>query len=44
VNEINWKKYFTQNFPIIVKATSLRSELWAVPTIQGICKKQLLNH
>jgi|TARA_B110000881_G_C18174712_1_gene317195 23S rRNA G2445 N2-methylase RlmL len=27
VNEINWKKYFTQNFPIIVKATSLRSEL-----------------
>lgn len=41
VNEIHWKKYFKKDFPIMVKATSLRSDLWAVPTIQGICKKAI---
>lgn len=41
VNEINWKQYFKKDFPIMVKATSLRSELGAVPTIQGVCKKAI---
>jgi 23S rRNA G2445 N2-methylase RlmL len=41
VNEIHWKKYFKKDFPIMVKATSLRSELGAIPTIQGICKKAI---
>ena len=41
VNAINWKQYFKKDFPIMVKATSLRSELWAVPTIQGVCKKAI---
>lgn len=41
VNEVNWKKYFKKDFPIMVKATSLRSDLWAVPTIQGVSKKAI---
>jgi len=34
VNAIHWKKYFKKDFPILVKATSQRSELTAIPTIQ----------
>jgi 23S rRNA G2445 N2-methylase RlmL len=36
VSNISWKKYFKKNFPILVKATSIRSELSSVPTIQSI--------
>ncbi len=43
VNSIHWKKYFKKDFPIMVKATSLRSELTATPTIQSISKKAIVK-
>jgi 23S rRNA G2445 N2-methylase RlmL len=27
INDIHWKKYFKKDFPIVVKATSMRSDL-----------------
>lgn len=44
VIDISWKKYFKKPFPIIVKATSLRSELFSTPTIQKISKKAIINN
>jgi len=43
VNSINWKQYFKKDFPILVKATSQRSELGAIPTIQGLGKKAIVK-
>ena len=43
VNNIHWKKYFKKDFPIVVKATSMRSELTAIPTIQWIGKKAIVK-
>ncbi len=43
VNSIHWKKYFKKDFPILVKATSLRSELTAIPTIQWVSKKAIVK-
>jgi len=43
VKKIDWKKYFKKSFPIIVKGTSLRSELHSTPTIQGITKKAIVH-
>ena len=43
INDIHWKKYFKKDFPIVVKATSLRSELGAIPSIQGISKKAIVK-
>jgi len=43
MNAIFWKKYFKKAFPIVVQATSLRSELTAIPTIQKIGKKAIIN-
>jgi len=43
MNAIHWKKYFKKAFPIVVQATSLRSELTAIPTIQKIGKKAIIN-
>lgn len=42
VKKINWKKYFKKSFPIIVKGTSVRSELHSVPTLQGVTKKAIV--
>jgi putative N6-adenine-specific DNA methylase len=41
--KIAWKKYFKKNYPIVIKATSIRSELSSTPTIQKICKKAIVN-
>lgn len=40
---IGWRKYFKKNYPIVVKATSIRSELFSTPTIQKIGKKAIVN-
>ena len=40
---IGWKKYFKKNYPIVIKATSIRSELFSTPTIQKIAKKAIVN-
>ncbi|MEA3386870.1 MAG: THUMP domain-containing protein [Patescibacteria group bacterium] len=34
--DISWKKYFKKSYPIVVQATSIRSELHSTPTIQKI--------
>ncbi|MCP4523958.1 MAG: class I SAM-dependent RNA methyltransferase [Candidatus Gracilibacteria bacterium] len=44
VNKIHFKKYFKKNFPIVVKATSQRSVLDSIPTIQKICKKSIVEN
>ncbi|MBT3726916.1 hypothetical protein HOG21_04395 [bacterium] len=36
INSINWKKIFKQDFPIYVKSSSVRSELFSARTIQSI--------
>lgn len=43
VKKINWKKYFKQPFPIIVKWTSVRSELHSVPSLQWVTKKAIIE-
>ena len=43
VNTIDFKKIIPQDSPIIVKATSLRSELHHTPTLQSITKKSIID-
>jgi len=43
VNSISWKAYFKKDFPIVVKSTSIRSELFAERTIQSISKKAIIK-
>jgi putative N6-adenine-specific DNA methylase len=43
ISSLPLKKYFKKNFPILVKATSVRSELTSTPTIQSIGKKAIVK-
>jgi putative N6-adenine-specific DNA methylase len=43
INSINWKKIFKQDFPIYVKSSSVRSELFSARTIQSIWKKAIVK-
>ncbi len=43
VEWINWKRIFKKDFPIHVKTTSIRSELFSARTIQSICKKAIVK-
>ena len=43
VNDINWKQYFKKDFPIMVKSSSIRSELFSARTIQSIWKKAIVK-
>ena len=43
VNTIDFKKLIPESSPIIVKATSLRSELHHTPTLQSITKKSIID-
>jgi len=43
VNTIDFKKLIPENSPIIVNATSLRSELHHTPTLQSITKKSIID-
>lgn len=44
----DWKKYIPEEFEVVVKATSIKSELGALSTLQGLAKKaivkELLSH
>jgi len=40
VSQIDWSVYI-QNNPIVVHATSKKSQLSSTPTIQSICKKAI---
>ena len=39
----DWKKYIPKDFEIIVQATSIKSELWAVSSLQGLAKKAIVK-
>lgn len=43
VFQINLKKYIQENHPILVKATSIKSELSSTPAIQKITKKAIVD-
>lgn len=43
INWINWKRIFKQDFPIHVKSSSVRSELFSARTIQSIWKKAIVK-
>lgn len=43
VYDINWKNYINKNYPVIVKATSLKSNLSSTPAIQKITKKAIVD-
>jgi len=36
IKDINWKRYFKKDFPIVVKSSSVRSELFSARTIQSL--------
>ncbi|MDF1682292.1 MAG: hypothetical protein P1U46_00510 [Patescibacteria group bacterium] len=36
IKNINWKSYFKKDFPILVKTSSVRSELFSARTIQSL--------
>lgn len=44
VNQIDFKKIIEKNFPIIVKATSIKSTLSSTPAIQKIVKKSIVDN
>jgi 23S rRNA G2445 N2-methylase RlmL len=43
VYSINWKNYINRYYPVIVKATSIKSILSSTPAIQKITKKALVD-
>lgn len=43
IESIDWKKYFKKDFPIVVKSSSVRSELFATRTIQSLWKKAIVK-
>lgn len=43
VYDIPWKKYFKKDFPIVVKSSAQRSELYSARTIQSIGKKAIVK-
>lgn len=42
ISKVNWKKYITDSFPILVNAKSVRSLLTSLPTVQSISKKAII--
>jgi putative N6-adenine-specific DNA methylase len=43
ISSISWRKYFKKNFPIVVNASSTRSDLYSIKTIQWLWKKAIIN-
>jgi 23S rRNA G2445 N2-methylase RlmL len=43
VKDIKWRKYFKKDFPIVVKTSTTRSDLFASRTIQSLGKKAIIN-
>ena len=38
----DWKKYIPRDYEIHVKATSIKSELWSISTLQALAKKAIV--
>ncbi|MFK7780149.1 MAG: class I SAM-dependent RNA methyltransferase [Candidatus Gracilibacteria bacterium] len=43
IKDINWKRYFKKNYPIVVKSSAIRSDLFAARTIQSLSKKAIVK-
>lgn len=43
VKDIKWRKYFKKDFPIVVKTSTTRSDLFASRTIQSLWKKAIIK-
>lgn len=43
VKDIKWRKYFKKDFPIVVKTSTTRSDLFASRTIQSLGKKAIIK-
>lgn len=43
IGNISWKKYFKKDFPIVVKSSSIRSDLYSARTIQSLWKKAIVK-
>ena len=39
----DWKKFIPKDYEILVQATSIKSELWAVSSLQSIAKKAIVK-
>jgi len=39
----DWKKYIPEGYEVVVNATALKSELWAISTLQGVAKKAIVK-
>jgi len=44
VKDQDWKKYIPKGYEIVVKATSVKSELWALSTLQALAKKAIVKN
>lgn len=43
VFSVDWKKYLNSYYPVVVKATSIKSQLSSTPAIQKITKKAIVD-
>lgn len=43
VYALDWKKYIPQDFEIFVQATSIKSELGSISSLQGLAKKAIIK-
>lgn len=43
VYDVDWEKYIPKEYEIVVKATSIKSELWALSSLQGLAKKAIVK-
>ncbi len=43
VYQQDWRKYIPEGFEVVVNATSIKSELWAISTLQWVAKKAIVK-
>ena len=43
VSSINWLEYIPRDYEIVVKATSIKSQLWATSSLQWLAKKAIVQ-
>lgn len=44
VYQQDWKKYIPEGFEVVVNATTIKSELWAISTLQWVAKKAIVKN
>lgn len=43
VYDINWEQYIPKGYEVLIKATSIKSELGSLSTLQGLAKKAIVK-